>query len=97
MRDNRLFDEMTPQYKPEVIADMEEAKKSVQILTRKDIVIFLKLWIGLNSEFTNILNNYVKWYNEKRLLGYISSRVYRHGLGVWVVHVCTSSSRTTFL
>ena len=27
MRDNRLFDEMTPQYKPEVIADMEEAKK----------------------------------------------------------------------
>lgn len=67
MRDNRLFDEMTPQYKPEVIADMEEAKKSVKTLTRKDIVIFLKLWIGLNSEFTNILNNYVEWYNEKKL------------------------------
>ena len=27
MRDNCLFDEMTPQYKPEVIAAMEEAKK----------------------------------------------------------------------
>ena len=27
MRDNSLFDEMTPQYKPEVIADMEEAKQ----------------------------------------------------------------------
>lgn len=27
MRDNRLFDGMTPQYKPEVIVAMEESKK----------------------------------------------------------------------
>ena len=42
-------------------------------------------WSGVNiSEFINILNNYLHWYNEKRIkksLGYLSPIEYRHSLG----------------
>ena len=43
-------------------------------------------WSGVNiSEFIGILNDYLYWYNEKRikkLLGYLSPIEYRHRLGL---------------
>ena len=45
-------------------------------------------WSGVNiSEFINILNDYLQWYNEKRIkktLGYLSPMEYRHTLGLAV-------------
>ena len=45
-------------------------------------------WTGVNiSEFIDILNNYLLWYNEKRIkksLGYLSPMEYRHSLGLAV-------------
>jgi len=45
-------------------------------------------WTGVNiSEFIDILNNYLLWYNEKRIkksLGYLSPMEYRHSLGLVV-------------
>ena len=43
-------------------------------------------WSGVNiSEFIGILNDYLYWYNEKRIkksLGYLSPIAYRHRLGL---------------
>ena len=43
-------------------------------------------WSGVNiSEFIGILNDYLYWYNEKRIkksLGYLSPIEYRHKLGL---------------
>ena len=43
-------------------------------------------WSGVNiSEFIGILNDYLYWYNEKRIkksLGYLSPIEYRHRLGL---------------
>lgn len=43
-------------------------------------------WSGVNiSEFIDILNTYLQWYNEKRIkksLGYLSPIEYRHSLGL---------------
>ena len=43
-------------------------------------------WFGVNiSEFIGILNDYLYWYNEKRIkksLGYLSPIEYRHRLGL---------------
>ena len=43
-------------------------------------------WSGVNiSEFIGILNEYLYWYNEKRIkksLGYLSPIEYRHRLGL---------------
>ena len=43
-------------------------------------------WSGVNiSEFIGILNDYIYWYNEKRIkksLGYLSPIEYRHRLGL---------------
>lgn len=45
-------------------------------------------WTGVNiSEFIDILNNYLYWYNEKRIkksLGYLSPMEYRRSLGIAV-------------
>lgn len=43
-------------------------------------------WAGVSiSEFIDILNNYLLWYNEKRVkksLEYLSPMEYRHSLGL---------------
>lgn len=43
-------------------------------------------WTGINiSDFIDILNNYLVWYNETRIkksLGYISPMGYRRSLGL---------------
>ena len=43
-------------------------------------------WTGVSiSEFIDILNNYLHWYNEKRIkqsLGYLSPMEYRRSLGL---------------
>ena len=43
-------------------------------------------WTGVSiSEFFDILNNYLHWYNEKRIkqsLGYLSPVEYRRSLGL---------------
>ena len=57
-------------------------------------------WSGVNiSEFIGILNDYLYWYNEKRIkksLGYLSPIEYRHRLGLvtYIVqeNVCTLHS-----
>lgn len=45
-------------------------------------------WIGVSiSEFIDILNNYLLWYNEKKIkksLEYLSPMEYRHSLGLVV-------------
>ena len=45
-------------------------------------------WTGVSiSEFIDILNNYLLWYNEKRIkksLEYLSPMEYRHRLGLVV-------------
>ena len=54
-------------------------------------------WSGVNiSEFIGILNDYLYWYNEKRIkksLGYLSPIEYRHRLGL-VTQIVQENVRT---
>ena len=54
-------------------------------------------WSGVNiSEFIGILNEYLYWYNEKRIkksLGYLSPIEYRHRLGL-VTYIVQENVRT---
>ena len=52
----------------------------------KNEMFYNEDWTGVNiSEFIDILNTYLLWYNEKRIkksLGYLSPMEYRHSLGL---------------
>ncbi|MEG1987253.1 MAG: IS3 family transposase, partial [Bacilli bacterium] len=52
----------------------------------KNEMFYNKKWTGVSiDEFITILNNYLVWYNEKRIkvsLGGCSPMEYRHSLGL---------------
>ena len=64
----------------------ESVTETIRIGRIKNEMFYNADWSGVNiSEFIGILNDYLYWYNEKRIkktLGYLSPIEYRHRLGL---------------